>query len=947
MTSTTMLSEQPLAGSEFENYNVSSNGNASSKAEQHLSDSAVAALLESYVMLESQANSMVASDARNWTCIYITKDGLSLSFVPPPNQRLSLEQSSSRPSHSNHHLSRKLYNELEPAISDLLADAQLISHPWHCEEAKVDGFPALCSLLRCKMVECESRFNYRAAHYWWRTIQTLNQLGRLEGYDTAYGNLLVHLANSKSTEIDRNAELIEVLAKEVHCLELLAASQISELQSIEKAQEALRDKMWYTLDVKHSALYEEALNITNALKTMADSKRASKRPSGTTLWARQRLHTLHFNDKSPAQTLDLLASPQDYGGLSKLADNQVESTTRWMTKNSIENFCKGEEIIHRFCQEIHKCVSKLAGSNVVDSPVLWSSSLYQHERELFLNPLAISPAPKGTHAARNGACTNSSTNSIYADVTAPSLSSNPRALRNLAINAPKSLNGFWQATRPNPHLKESTQYLKQSQTSPMMNSNAMPASRTSTFAQYSEILPSQGGLSGHPAKEVSKTHQTFTAHIHDLVTAFLLSDLGYILWGHGSETDAWIHAQGWGKDTESLPLLSRNPQTGNEPLSEASASAVSDALSDSTITINQPEKPEDHTSGVSTKIDGLLYARPSPDETTGQTADTSKNAIPEHDLFPFPEAFDTVLRRFSLTADPYVKLDMLAELESLVVFFIDSEDRSREYSYEHGTSIPGSYQTDSIPRPRNLNIPRTKATSLEEVMANCSERRAGTVRYTATTTSPQIFLGNIFDPPGTDAIVDAILNIFRNEKLRPRTLYRDLQFIATFIPSSILDQTPKGKAFWDVGLAALAYKEERCEALIHRANQITNYHVSAKKDTSSFMNAYSPDLIDTSLADAAQLWVTIAKEGSPVACRELGLFYLTHPELLPRVTLPFSKSKDVFKSVSSSDRKSIETGGLDPLTFAVVFHWMELAANGGDKDARNFIRGNGELGATR
>ena len=51
--------------------------------------------------------------------------------------------------------------------------------------------------------------------------------------------------------------------------------------------------------------------------------------------------------------------------------------------------------------------------------------------------------------------------------------------------------------------------------------------------------------------------------------------------------------------------------------------------------------------------------------------------------------------------------------------------------------------------------------------------------------------------------------------------------------------------------------------------------------------------------------------------------------------------------MTSSDRTSIDTGGLDPLTFAVVFHWMELAANGGDKDARDFIRGNGELSAAR
>lgn len=131
-----------------------------------------------------------------------------------------------------------------------------------------------------------------------------------------------------------------------------------------------------------------------------------------------------------------------------------------------------------------------------------------------------------------------------------------------------------------------------------------------------------------------------------------------------------------------------------------------------------------------------------------------------------------------------------------------------------------------------------------------------------------------------------------------------------------------------------------------------------------------PVLAGTSLRDAAQLWLITAKEGSVLAARELGLFYLTHPELVPRVTSPFSKAKDVFRGPMVSDHRGsgvpnsgggggggsivgggggggstapAEEGGLDARTFAVVFHWMEVAANGGDKDARDFLRGNGEL----
>lgn len=254
-----------------------------------------------------------------------------------------------------------------------------------------------------------------------------------------------------------------------------------------------------------------------------------------------------------------------------------------------------------------------------------------------------------------------------------------------------------------------------------------------------------------------------------------------------------------------------------------------------------------------------------------------------------------------------------------------------------------------------ISIPRTKATSLEEVIANCTERRAATLTFTTAKSSARdlrrlstTFPSTEEQPIGTDEIVSALLDIFRNDSLRPPTLYRDLQLIAAHIPASILDQTAKGKAFWDAGLAALALKEERISAIITRATRITTYHISASKeiDSSTFASSYSADLVDTTLAHAAQLWTIAAKEGSPVAARELALFYLTHPELVARVTMPLSRVKDVFKTVTSHER-GVDTGGLNPLTFAVVFHWMEVAANGGDKDARDFLRGTGDLSAAR
>jgi len=116
-------------------------------------------------------------------------------------------------------------------------------------------------------------------------------------------------------------------------------------------------------------------------------------------------------------------------------------------------------------------------------------------------------------------------------------------------------------------------------------------------------------------------------------------------------------------------------------------------------------------------------------------------------------------------------------------------------------------------------------------------------------------------------------------------------------------------------------------------------------------NLSEADLSQTTLTDAARLYTVSALEGDPTAARELALLYLTHPELVRRVTLPLSKPSEVFRASFASaggekiGRNGREEGpGLDPLTFAVAFHWMEFAANAGDPDARTFLKENGDLG---
>ena len=376
--------------------------------------------------------------------------------------------------------------------------------------------------------------------------------------------------------------------------------------------------------------------------------------------------------------------------------------------------------------------------------------------------------------------------------------------------------------------------------------------------------------------------------------------------------------------------------------------------------------------------------------------------------FDFEGSFRQLLETFSSATDPRVKLNALEELVSLATLQIQTQKMPREGSSKDlDDSFNDNEETTKV---QATGIPRTRVTWLQEVAANCEERRMASLSSISTyktLSHPSYRPQNQLNNP---KILSTIQRIFLDPTFRPRTFFRDLQFIAAFVPASTLDHSPAGTAFWTVGLAAMSFKSQLTAALTTAALQILAHHYSTRshgadpsprreptrKDSGSehsatteraaFRRALSPArLAGTTLADAARLYTLAAREGDPTAARELGLFYLTHPELVPRVTLPLSKPSEVFGpaaaatgggpaassgaspaspggpatmaagegGAASHARKTSDgeagaaagprAGGLDPSTFAVAFHWMEFAANAGDADAITFFRENLEL----
>lgn len=897
--------------------------------------------------------------AQDWAFVYIRYNGKELQLSPgktDSNAGEILSRDEVLPPHGIH---RYDLQALQEAITRLIVHRDAFRDPIHDFQPKTgntsDNASTLRNLFESAMSHCNANFDFTNALFWWKAIQILERLS-WRPYNSNYLNTILEaMTMDLRASIDSLTKAAEQNRAWCHSLHDVQKFQKQDLHRLEIGRRALRVKMWYISDVRHSAPYEDALYVTRALRTMTSSSRM-KQPGSISNWARHRLRNSAGQDRSTAQTLEALVAHRDHGGISKLADEQVELTSRWLTRNSIENFCKGEERIHRFCFEVQKCVSKLVGLNLLDSPVLWSSRLFGREKLMFDTRL---PASRNYDSLYKNSTTNTYTPNHSAFIPPqPSYSSFASPSDSYGLRSESNLNYIsrnWSHPQPSVEFNATVPAVK-------LNNyhSGITSLQSASTAQQPLTYPGHNSSSYRNInEEIINAKKSFTHQIKKILHSLILSDLGYLLWSQGSETDAWINLQ-HSNETSLLTQPQQIPPDAVESKGPRRARVSNPTSSESVNTFREHQEAE-ITSSQQKAIHSPEDATNIPASPVSSDAQVNSSVSrTNQSSFPYSDACRILLDKFSFNPDPYTKLQILFELEVLVMNSIHDIANTKITTEPQSRSADPNLGIGSFVNGRSIGVPRTKATSLEEVIANCTERRAGTLKFETTrggAISTSQLNGPKLEPLNTDSIINALLAIFRNPSLRPRTLYRDLQFIASFTPSSILDQTSQGKAFWDVGLAALALKEDLCASMITRATQITNYHISASKPA---LQIPDPVLANTTLRDAAQLWLITAKEGSPVAARELGLFYLTHPELLPRVTLPFSKMKEVFRPIISGDLRGGgaggglgggggggATGGLDALTFAVVFHWMELAANGGDRDARDFLKENGDLSGGR
>ena len=802
---------------------------------------------------------------------------------------------------------------LTNAIARIAENARRLKQGYPRE---VHSYESLQNAFAQRLQASRSALDSQSEYFWWNCISTLDAL------DPARVSWFLNdLFRRRKASMEFKQDLSEQYEDWLYTLRGRSSVQDHAMQRLSLGSQRLRNKMWFVSDVRHSSAYEDAYNITRALRAMVEP--VEQRSNGVAAWAKQRIRNSFGHERVLSQTLELMTAPKTYGGPNKLSESQVQITTEWLLNESIENFCRGEERIHRFCYEIQKCVKRLAGEAVLESPVLWSSPLYQSEKAEY--------GIAGNAAQRSQDISSRRVEYSYpygwsqgANVAGPSP---PLSLQD--IDSPSSFRSGASTFNGSPH-----------------SFTTSPQHRNRSSIPRNWVLPPSPISPGNLKTSMegsSLRRRSFLQNLRSHLTSLLLSDLGSLLWSRGSETDQWmlgtISSKRESFGSKGVPTIADESMFPHESVED------------------DPHRTEQvAASGTSYGVRGA-----------GEIP-LSLQGKHEHGAFPFADTFKMLLRRFSLSPDPQSKLQLLYELFLLAGYSCQArqfqaflkDNRPEEYSTKAQDSSTASVV--------GFGAPRTRLTRLQEVAANCEDRRQGSLSNSRSGVGAFGPVSTALPIPRSDdpALVALIKSMFADSEYRPATFFRDLQYIAALTPSSTLDYTPQGTAFWTIGLAAMSAKSTRCKSMTDDAMQILEYHYpnghqkeptrlrrgSQGMATMATSALSQQDLSSSTLQDAARLLTISALEGDPTAARELALFHLTHPELVSRVTLPLSRPSDVFRVKHGSAQErghrggiSEDSGVLDPITFAVVFHWMEFAANAGDADAITFFKENEGLGA--
>ncbi|KIW13523.1 hypothetical protein PV08_08711 [Exophiala spinifera] len=667
----------------------------------------------------------------------------------------------------------------------------------------------------------------------------------------------------------------------------LAKSKMSQLSTwLEK----LRIKLWYRMYVVSSDAYEDAKNVSTALNNMAlpalhgsSAGRGVARSPGTSRPGTSVTSTSSLFEQTKVDTMSILKAPAEHGGPKKLADSQIERTKKWLERNHLDNFCRGEERIHRFCMEVSMATKKLVGETLGDSPVLWSSELFGRERErydvhsagsfsaqpssrapsVWSEPLSSTSYPSRSAFGGGRASLYSPTSGKLGLDLASVISSPGRANTVTTVDSNSSI---WSPPVSNPRSVTS------------VSSQSRPAS---TFEDSSL----------HRLVDHSLEKATFLENLSHDLTCLLLSDLACPVWSCGSETDAWINTvlqtpsirERLAQRSVMARLLSRK-----HPLSRL-------------VHATGRKKNGRHRRSQSTtpSTSNPHGSRLLPKDPLEDILDMT-NLDPGSDGFSYRQGFDDVFTRISEHVDPSLKLEAIHDLLML------------SQACQQRCPNPGTDPANSPAAARRQSLNPSVLSANLERRSHATDKAAS---MSGTNTS------------GESEVVQFLKRLLF--LFQPKTMFRDLQYVAAFVSSDTLNDTEIGRGFLQVGLAALAWKDEVCRAMVDVADRIVAKDSIKRRVQRGERN-------EPSILKAAEYWVIAAREGNAIAQRELAGLYLTHPEVPPVISAPLSLSSEIFKIDMMWEEQ--EGSGRSSLAMCLALHWMQQAAENGDEVAQLKLR---------
>ncbi|USP72813.1 hypothetical protein yc1106_00087 [Curvularia clavata] len=842
---------------------------------------------------------------------------------------------------------------------------------------KQENSSVLVTMLETAMYQCQARSDFVNAHMYYKTLQSLRRLSSPTLVKNGYAALLNYFSRGPRDSLSKAANAIEEFEAWFVWLKQSQERSDGIVNEMMLSFKNLRDKMWYITDVRTSKPYEDARNVALALKIMDQQSKTlnAKGPSTS------RSRNTSFLRQNEAQLVDLMAASQDFGGPNKLSDEQSEITLKWLMQYGVENFCKGEERIHRFCLEVDKCVTKVIGEGLLDGPVLWASDLYQRDRQvlesgrqkgdLFLTgvgTLSIAGDEEyETHGRPGTRNPDFSQRTSHGSLRSAANRNGSSSFEQSPWGRnPMDSHDYFGASSPVLSIDPTATFWSPFQTQAQ-------APTTATSIRPRTASSSKGTVMLKQSATVNEDKRRFMLDLKQTLTGLLLSDLGMMVFANGSETDSWFggdlledcierrdeeerrRKNKLAKKKSSKNIRKQTPDQRNLPL-EALGRNERSAAAPPVATLQHAAAADAHHSAGE-------HSSTSSDATSRSSGNAAAKKAGLLD-FPYNVAFQRLLSRFQTHPNPFSKLHALYELELLIIASLSSRT-GRSYNNNRRDTLPAVPQSPTLGAMPELSSrePATqtsRAHNLEEAIANCEERRSQSMnveRISNASPLPRNGARSPVGPPSTDMIVEVIQGLLRDSNIRPKTLFRDLQFIASFVPAQMLDKTARGKAFWDVGLAALGLKQDVCRIMVELVDEVITQNskrdagkalgggMAEKAGGSSAFPLGEEPMSKYTMEDAGRMLLITAKEGDSVAERELAIFYLTSPELIHRTVLPLTKPSEVFKTelLNREKRASQDPARSDPMTMCVAQHWMEQSMKGGDQLAAKYLRQRSEL----